>query len=137
MGEAGTGFSPDCHRSATCPGLFWRFSFLKTLRFKNITDGLSKTFLAGEDLPRYNFHSGLYHGNGDYSSFHFPLNVKPNPPNPANWPLAMTFRSDHPGGGHFCLCDGAVTFISDSIDFALYQAMSTRDGEEVVAGGLQ
>jgi prepilin-type processing-associated H-X9-DG protein len=49
----------------------------------------------------------------------------------------MTFRSDHPGGAHFCLCDGAVTFVNDSIDFALYQAMSTRDGEEALTGSLQ
>ncbi len=129
MGNAGTG-TPDCHRSPDCNGLFWRFSFTKTIRFKNITDGLSKTFLAGEDLPRYNFHSGLYHGNGDYSSTHFPLNVKPNPPVPANWPLAITFRSDHPGGAYFALVDGTVVFIQDDIDYDIYRFLSTRNGGE-------
>jgi prepilin-type N-terminal cleavage/methylation domain-containing protein len=132
MGNAGVG-TDDCHRSPDCNGLFWRFSFMKTLRFKNVSDGLSKTFLAGEDLPRYNFHSALYHGNGDYSSTHFPLNVKPDPPNPADWPTAMTFRSDHPGGAHFVLVDGSASFVSDGIDFDLYQALSTRNGEEEVA----
>jgi hypothetical protein len=71
MGNAGVG-SDDCHRTPDCRGLFWRYSHLKTIRFKNVVDGLSKTFLAGEDLPRYNNHSALYHGNGDYSSTHFP-----------------------------------------------------------------
>lgn len=133
MGGAGVG-STDCHRSPDCRGLFWRFSFMKTIRFKNISDGLSKTFLAGEDLPRYNYHSGLYHGNGDYSSTHFPLNFKPNPPKPADWPTSITFRSDHPGGAYFALVDGSVTFINDSIDFDVYRFLSTRNGGELVSG---
>ena len=135
MGGAGVG-SEDCHRSPDCRGLFWRYSFLKTIRFKNVTDGLSKTFLAGEDLPRFNFHSGIYHGNGDYSSTHFPPNVKPNPPNPANWPTAITFRSDHPGGLNFVLLDGAVVFINDSIDFDTYRFLSTRADGEAISGFL-
>ena len=137
MGEAGVG-TPDCHRGPDCNGLFWRFSFLKTIRFKNVIDGLTKTFLAGEDLPRYNRHSGLYHGNGDYSSTHFPLNVKPNPPESiaSNWPLSITFRSDHPGGGYFAFLDGSAAFINDSIDFDVYRFLSTRNGEELVSGYL-
>jgi len=133
MGGAGVGVE-DCHRSPDCPGLFWRFSFMKTLRFKNISDGLSKTFLAGEDLPRYNFHSALYHGNGTYSSTHFPLNYKPDPPMPADWPTSITFRSDHTGGGLFCFVDATVSFINDQIDFGTYQALSTRAGEDLVRG---
>lgn len=135
MGGRGVG-SPDCHRSPDCRGLFWRFSFTKTIRFKNISDGLSKTFLAGEDLPRYNRHSALYHGNGDYSSTHFPLNLKPNPPRPADWPTSITFRSDHPGGAYFAFVDGTVAFISDSIDFDTYRFLSTRSGEELVSNYL-
>ena len=108
---------------------------MKTIRFKNVIDGLSKTFLAGEDLPRYNRAGALYFGNGDYSSTHFPLNIKPfgDPEDfSANWPLAMTFRSDHPGGGHFGMLDGSTVFIDDSIDFDIYRFLSTRNGEELV-----
>ena len=135
MGGQGVG-TPDCHRGPDCRGLFWRFSYLRTIRFKNISDGLSKTFLAGEDLPRYNYHSALYYGNGDYSSTHFPLNVKPIPPNPADWPLSMTFRSDHPGGAYFALLDGTVAFINDGIDFDTYRYLSTRNGGELVTSFL-
>lgn len=133
MGGAGVG-SPDCHRSPDCRGLFWRYSHLRTITFPKIIDGLSKTFLAGEDLPRYNRHSAMYHGNGDYSSTHFPPNVKPADPSviSGNWPLSITFRSDHPGGLHFAMLDGSVVFINDGIDFDTYRFLSTRNGEELV-----
>lgn len=138
MGGAGVG-SPDCHRSPDCRGLFWRYSHLKTIRFSKIIDGLSKTFLAGEDLPRYNHHSAMYHGNGDYSSTHFPPNVKTTDPNEIadNWPLSITFRSDHPGGLHFAMLDGSTIFIEDAIDFDTYRFLSTRNGEEIVTGFRQ
>ena len=137
MGNAGVG-TDDCHRGPDCNGLFWRFSFMKTIRFKNVIDGLTKTFLAGEDLPRYNHHSALYHGNGDYSSTHFPMNVKPHPPESiaGNWPLSITFRSDHPSGCYFAFLDGSTAFINDSIDFDVYRFLSTRNGEELVSGYL-
>ena len=133
MGGRGVG-SPDCHRSPDCRGLFWRYSHLKTITFAKVIDGLSKTFLAGEDLPRFNHHSALYHGNGDYSSTHFPPNVKTaDPADIANdWPLSITFRSDHPGGLHFAMLDGSTRFVEDAVDFDIYRFMSTRNGEELL-----
>ena len=135
MGGRGVG-SPDCHRSPDCRGLFWRYSHLKTIRFPKVIDGLSKTFLAGEDLPRFNHHSALYHGNGDYSSTHFPPNLKTADPADIadDWPLSITFRSDHPGGLHFTMLDGSGVFIDDGIDFDIYRFLSTRNGGEIVSG---
>jgi prepilin-type N-terminal cleavage/methylation domain-containing protein len=132
MGNQGVG-TPDCHRTPDCDGLFWRFSHLVSLAFNDITDGLSQTLMIGEDLPRHNFHCGIYHGNGDYSSTHFPPNINPEPPNPADWPVAMTFRSDHPGGLHFARADGSASFMSDSIDFDTYRFLSTRNGAEILS----
>ena len=77
-----------------------------------------------------------YYGNGDYSSTHFPLNVKPVPPNPADWPLSMAFRSDHPGGAFFAFVDGTVAFINEGIDYDVYRGLSTRNGNELVQGFL-
>lgn len=133
MGNAGVG-SDDCHRGPHCRGLFWRYSHLKTISFPKVVDGLSKTFLAGEDLPRFNQHSALYYGNGDYSSTHFPPNVKTTDPAEiaGNWPLSITFRSDHPGGVQFAMLDGSTLFIQDAIDFDIYRFLSTRNGEEVL-----
>ena len=44
-----------------------------------------------------------------------------------------SFGSGHPAGANFAMCDGSVQFLPNSIDFVTYQALSTRDGGEVVS----
>jgi type II secretory pathway pseudopilin PulG len=39
-------------------------------------------------------------------------------------------RSEHSGGVHTLLCDGAVRFISNSIDLNIWRALGTRNGRE-------
>ncbi len=41
-------------------------------------------------------------------------------------------RSNHPGGVNLLLCDGAVRFISDSVDLGVWRSLATRSGGEVV-----
>ncbi len=45
---------------------------------------------------------------------------------------AVTSRSYHVGGVNVALMDGAIKFISDSIELQLWQDMSTRNGREQV-----
>ena len=58
------GSMPDCHRTRNCPGFFWRHRYLSPINFKKVTDGLSHTFMVGEDVPAQNWHSCAFFGNG-------------------------------------------------------------------------
>jgi prepilin-type N-terminal cleavage/methylation domain-containing protein len=44
----------------------------------------------------------------------------------------LFFASQHPGGAHFCRADGSVQFLGDTIEFPVYQDLSSKDGEEVI-----
>jgi len=45
----------------------------------------------------------------------------------------VSFGSEHPGGAHFSLGDGKVTFISENVDLAVYKGLSSREGNETVS----
>jgi prepilin-type processing-associated H-X9-DG protein len=83
-------------------------------------------------------HSAAFYSNGSHCSCNTPLNfgLRENPETFAIqfWFDAQGFRSRHPGGAQFCLADGSVRFISDSIDNVFYRTSCTRDGAEIVPG---
>lgn len=43
-----------------------------------------------------------------------------------------SFKSDHPGGAQFLMCDGAVKFVNEYIDEDLLDALATRAGGEEI-----
>lgn len=45
---------------------------------------------------------------------------------------ASNFRSDHRGGCNFCLADGSVVFLSETIDKETYRALSSIRGSEIL-----
>lgn len=120
----------DGHDTPNCNGLFFRNTDQIRLRLHHVTDGTSNTLMVGEDVSEANNHGAAFYANGDYASCQAPLNYFPNPPIPANWPRVMSFRSRHIGGVNFCLGDGSVRFISDSINWLRYQQLCTRAGGE-------
>lgn len=44
------------------------------------------------------------------------------------------FFSEHQGGVHFVFVDGHVSFMSSSTDYRIYQALTTRNGNEAISG---
>jgi prepilin-type processing-associated H-X9-DG protein len=43
------------------------------------------------------------------------------------------FRSLHPGGANFVMCDGSVQYLKETIDMKNYQALSTMNGGEIAS----
>ncbi len=128
------GGSPFCNRGQLeCTGMIWRVSDIWKRKMKNVLDGTSKTMLIGEDVPLYNWHAMWSFSNGDSCSTYAPLNYKPFPPDPATWWDMRGFRSEHPGGAHFCYVDGSVRFLGENVQLQVYRAISTIEGGEIVS----
>jgi prepilin-type N-terminal cleavage/methylation domain-containing protein/prepilin-type processing-associated H-X9-DG protein len=124
----------DCHNNLRCRGIFFRQSFQRPVKIGSVTDGTSHTFMIGEDLPDYNNHSTAYYGNGDWCSCNIPLNYlvtqSPDVINFKYWADQQGFRSRHPGGAQFCLVDGSVRFVLDTMDNQGYRVACSRNGSE-------
>lgn len=131
----------DCHRGTRCTGIFFRNTWFKPIKMANVTDGASKTFMIGEDVPAYNRHSAAFYSNGDWCSCNIPLNYLMNAledevQKMQDWGPQQGFRSRHPGGAHFAGCDGSVRMVTDTIDNGLFRASCTRNGGEALSGSL-
>jgi len=111
-------------------GIFWRCDISAALSEKNVTDGLSHTFLAGEDLPEKNIWCSWPYANNAYGTCAIPPNYMGN--DPIWWPNTQSFRSWHPAGLNFAMADGSTQFISQDINLATYRALATRAGGEIV-----
>ena len=116
------------------------------VRFAQVTDGTSKTFLLGElkmDVPV----DGAIGGGGDGASwvrgigFGTTLSqtdglssckgIQDGINSPYNGFNLIAFSSYHPSGANFSMGDGSVHFVSDSIDINIYRGQASRNGEEV------
>jgi prepilin-type N-terminal cleavage/methylation domain-containing protein/prepilin-type processing-associated H-X9-DG protein len=127
----------DCSRDTRCRGFFFRQSFQRPVKISTVTDGTSKTFMIGEDVPEFNKHSVAYYSNGSWCSCNAPLNygIGQDPAIiAAAWWDAQGFRSRHPGGVQFCAADGSVRFVAENVDNILYRTSCTRNGSESVPG---
>lgn len=127
------GRMPDCHANGGCTGLFYRVTYEEPQRLAAVRDGTSNTLMLGEDVPGQNARSAAFFANGGWASCNAQLNYYFDPPQPQNWWNVMSFRSRHPGGANFCMADGSVQFVNDSIDYVLYTRLSTKaEGEAAV-----
>jgi len=115
-------------------GMFGRYHLPK-VRFTNVTDGLSKTFMAGETLPTQCSYNGAWSPNFNVYPTVIPVNffTPEEPQTPDVFYRACGFKSRHPGGAQFVMGDGSVAFVDDSIDYILYNNLGTRAGGETVS----
>ncbi len=102
--------------------------------FAKVRDGLSNTLMVGESIPSQCAFNGAYNHNFPVAGTTIPLNTFEGSTEgvPDQWYTACGFKSRHPGGANFLLADGSVHFLSDSIDYKLYNELGSRSGGEVV-----
>jgi prepilin-type N-terminal cleavage/methylation domain-containing protein len=131
--SAGTGFPPG-----SFAGVIARF--YRGVEFSEIRDGLSNTLMVGETLPRQCSWNSAFSPNFSTTSTNIPINtfesdstLDPGTTNSGSvYYRACGFKSRHTSGAQFCGCDGSVRFISDQIDFTLFNNLGTRAGGEPV-----
>jgi prepilin-type N-terminal cleavage/methylation domain-containing protein len=113
-------------------------------RIADITDGTSTTIAFGEMRPECSDHGN--HGwatvNSSWFMTNSPINWNTCPGEPGygapcniqnEWQVSMGFKSRHEGGAHFLLSDGSVQFLSENIDYDLYQRLGARSDNRAVS----
>jgi prepilin-type N-terminal cleavage/methylation domain-containing protein/prepilin-type processing-associated H-X9-DG protein len=137
------------------------FYIKSRIRMTDITDGSAKTLLLGErshddpeydrltaeldpvmgPLPSWGAWAAAYNSNTALAdvllSTPVPLNYRvPRGSGEQDWTWEenrlCAFGSEHPGGANFAFVDGSARFIADSVALETLQALSTREGEEVL-----
>jgi len=109
-------------------GVFFENSRVK---FRQISDGLSKTFLVGERSSRPGGTTWVGRVPGASHAMARVVGLSCNRPN-SHVNHLHDFSSHHPSGAHFVMADGAVRLVTNEIDVDLYRALFTRAGGEVV-----
>lgn len=140
QGNERSGGSPTQAPSNTdaYPGVLYDKS---TIKLKDITDGLSNTFMVGEKyLSPKNYLNGadaadnenLYVGFDNDNSRS--TNASYHPPRQDTKLLAniQVFGSAHPGGFNMVMCDGSVRVIQYSVDQNSFRYLGNRfDGQTI------
>ncbi|QDT63329.1 DUF1559 domain-containing protein [Calycomorphotria hydatis] len=108
------------------------------IRFRDVTDGTSNTFLMGEIKPEWTWWGSVFSGNVVISLFNLKINsqylqntIDSNTP---SWGDGTGHASHHVGGAQFLLVDGSVQFISENVDYETYCHLGDKADGAVVNG---
>ncbi|MFM7291888.1 MAG: DUF1559 domain-containing protein [Planctomycetia bacterium] len=151
QGAAWTGTAPGYQYEIYNNGIL----FLNSTRsIGHITDGTSKTFLVGETIYQFSPTTHFGWGQGartrsddanacflqNVAATKNAINSKPQQDAAGIHPhmvWQMTFSSSHRGGAQFLTADGAVSFVSETVNLSIYQQMGVlNDGSPSGAGVL-
>jgi prepilin-type processing-associated H-X9-DG protein len=116
-----------------CEGMICRSH--KGVPLRRVSDGLSKTIMAGETLPAHYAYNCAFCTNFPIVSTHIPINLMETDQHLTetqrraggqnHWRIAG-YKSMHPGGINVVMGDGSVTFLNDTIDYVTYNMMGSR-----------
>jgi len=109
-------------------GMFYENS---RTRFRDITDGLSNTLMCGERLATRGTVTWVAADPHIEEGAARIVGVADHTPNDRDHAHFEDFASAHPSGALFLSADGSVRLLPDSIDEEIFQALSTRSGQEV------
>jgi len=110
------------------PGMFGGRNIF-SCKFGLVMDGLSNTILLSERNSDMWRHYGALCVNFPGCPTGHAINTKYSRPNPIDgwdWWYNMGASSYHPGGAMFCMGDGSVSFLSETMDFQTYNYLGNR-----------
>lgn len=122
----------SCNSNSQMVGVIGRTS--KGIKLREVTDGMSHTFLAGETIPWHTDWNCLFCENFPIASTHIPLNLLSEnyEGQTTSYWTSSGYKSFHPGGVNMLSCDGSVSFVNETIDYFVYNALGTRAGAEAL-----
>lgn len=133
VGMAGTQELENCEpmpigTQCQTDGIFYHNS---STSFRDIIDGLSSTFMAGERNSKIDNSTWVGSIPGADEGFERFLGIADHAPNTVGAHLD-DLSSYHPAGTNFVIADGSVRLITETIDLTVYQALATIRGGEPV-----
>jgi prepilin-type N-terminal cleavage/methylation domain-containing protein/prepilin-type processing-associated H-X9-DG protein len=104
------------------------------IRAQDIRDGVSNTIMVGEKRDSQGWNVGGYAGSQfDVGpSPYFPANYLGVAPNDTFSPMVFP-GSFHANQTHFVFCDGSVHALRSTMDKAIWYALTTRNGREIIS----
>jgi prepilin-type N-terminal cleavage/methylation domain-containing protein/prepilin-type processing-associated H-X9-DG protein len=142
----GGGATIECQNTgctASEPRAWWSNGVMyagSEVALTHIKDGTSNVFMIGENI----YGGADWPSSAKQDSCAFARNLAGTyeainiyPPGSPSQVATRTFGSYHTGGAHFCMADGSVQFVRETIDLAIYRGLGQRSDGTPVGGFTQ